>query len=93
MILKKNKIEEIDEKRQISEEGKISCFAKNPNCERCGKSFKDYKEPEYHHRLMHISGGKSKEGNIIVLCRECHDKMHGKEEIEEPSEQEIEESE
>lgn len=92
-FLKKNKIDEIDEKRQISEEEKIECFYKNPNCERCGKKFKDYKEPEYHHKLMYISGGKSEIPNIVVLCKECHDKIHGKEKILEPTEQEIEETE
>jgi len=88
-FLKKYKIEEKDEKRQISDEQKISCFAKKTKCELCGKSFKDYKEPEYHHKIMHIKGGKSELENIMVLCKECHDKIHGTEEIELPSEEEI----
>lgn len=92
-FLKKNKIGEKDEKRQISEEDKIACFTKNSICEMCGKKFKDYKEPEYHHKLMHSEGGKSEIENIMVLCGDCHDKIHGKEEIEEPSEEEIEETE
>ncbi len=92
-FLKKNKIGEKDEKRQISEEDKIACFAKSSICERCGKKFKDYKEPEYHHKLMHCEGGKSEKDNIMVLCTECHDQVHGKEEIEEPTEEETEETE
>lgn len=80
-FLNKNKISETDEKRQISEEEKISCFAKNPNCESCGKTFKDYKEPQYHHKLMHSEGGKSEIENIMVLCEDCHVKIHGPEEV------------
>lgn len=92
-FLKKYKIEEKDERRQISEEEKIDCFARNPKCKICGKTFKDYKEPEYHHKLMHSEGGKTDIDNIMVLCRECHAKIHGKEKVEEPSEAEIEEPE
>lgn len=92
-FLKKYKIEEKDEKRQITEEKKISCFAKHPNCEMCGISFKDYKEPEYHHKTLHVQGGKSEIENIMVLCSKCHDKIHGSEKIELPSEEEIEEEE
>ena len=92
-FLGKNQIDEIDEKRQISEEEKIACFGKNPNCQDCGQSFKDYKEPEYHHKLMYASGGKSKIDNIMVLCKKCHDKIHGKDEILDPTESEIEETE
>lgn len=90
-FLKRNKIDEKDEKRQISEEEKIACFNKNPNCERCHKPFKDYKEPEYHHKLMHSEGGKTEIENTMVLCVKCHDEIHGKEKVEEPSEGEIEE--
>jgi len=90
---KKYNLEEKDEKRQITEEEKISCFAKHSTCEMCGRKFKDYKEPEYHHKIMHVEGGKSNEKNIIVLCSKCHDKIHGSEKIELPSEQEIEEEE
>lgn len=90
-FLKKNKIEEKDVKRQISEEDKIACFAKNSSCEMCNKKFKDYKEPEYHHKLMYSQGGKTEIENIMVLCKECHDKIHGNQKLEEPSEAEIEE--
>ena len=90
-FLRKNKIEEKDEKRQISEEDKIACFALHPSCEMCGKSFKDYKEPEYHHKNMHVLGGKSEIENIAVLCMECHKKIHGKEKIELPTEEELSE--
>jgi 5-methylcytosine-specific restriction endonuclease McrA len=90
-FLKKYKIEEKDEKRQITEEEKISCFAKHPNCEMCGIGFKDYKEPEYHHKMLHVQGGKSEIENIMVLCNKCHDKIHGSEKIELTFEDEIEE--
>ena len=77
-FLKKYNIEEKDEKRQISEEDKIACYTIHPNCQICGKEFKDYKEPEYHHKMLHSLGGKSSIENIMVLCSKCHDEMHGK---------------
>ena len=40
---------------------------------------------------MHVEGGKSEIENIIVLCDKCHDKIHGSEKVELPSEKEIEE--
>lgn len=92
-FLDKHELEELDEKRQISDEEKIATFEKHPNCELCNKSFKDYKEPEYHHRVRHVDGGKSEIGNIVVLCDKCHDRIHGKEKIELPTEDEIEENE
>ena len=86
-FLKKYEILEKDEKRQISEEDKIAAFGKNPKCEICGLEFKDYKEPEYHHKEMHSLGGKTNLDNIMVLCTKCHDRIHGKEKIELPSEE------
>ncbi len=91
-FLEKYKLEELDEKRQISEKEKIAAFEKSNHCELCGKSFKDYKEPEYHHRKRYVEGGKSELSNIMVLCTKCHDRIHGKEKIELPSENEIEEN-
>jgi 5-methylcytosine-specific restriction endonuclease McrA len=89
--MKKYEIEEKDEKRQITEEEKIACFARFNTCQLCNIKFKDYKEPEYHHIKMHSLGGKTEIDNIMVLCRECHDKMHGESKIEDPNESEIEE--
>ena len=91
-FLDKYKIEELDEKRQISDEEKIAAFEKHDKCELCGRSFKDYKEVEYHHKIRHVDGGKSEIDNIMVLCEECHDKIHGKEKIELPDEDELEEN-
>lgn len=91
-FLKICKIEELDEKRQITDEEKIAAYAKHSNCELCGCSFKDYREAEYHHKIRHAEGGKTNLENIMVVCRKCHDKIHGKEPIELPSEGEIEEN-
>ena len=91
-FLKKYEILQKDEKRQISEEEKISCFAKHPKCEMCSVEFKDYKEPEYHHKTLHVKGGKSEIDNIMVLCQKCHDKIHGKQIVELPSEEEKDEN-
>lgn len=86
--------EELDLKRQISDEDKIAAFtAAGGKCENCGLEFKDYKEPEYHHIVMHASGGKSENENIKVLCIKCHARLRGKEEIKLPIEEETVEDE
>jgi 5-methylcytosine-specific restriction endonuclease McrA len=91
--LKKNELIELDEKRQISNEDKIAVFAKTSRCEMCRKEFKDYREAEYHHKERYADGGKSKIGNIMVLCDVCHDRIHGNAPIELPAEEEIVENE
>ncbi len=88
-FLKKYPLAELDEKRQISDEDKIAVFAKNPRCQICNKPFKDYKEPEYHHKTRYADGGKTEIPNIMILCSKCHDEVHGKISIELPSEEEI----
>ena len=90
-FLKKNDLNELDEKRQITDEEKISIFAEKPICEICSCNFKDFREPEYHHKVRHTDGGKSELNNIMVLCSKCHDEIHGKRDIEIPTEEEIEE--
>jgi 5-methylcytosine-specific restriction endonuclease McrA len=91
-FIEKNKLEELDEKRQITDEDKIAAFEKHQNCELCQRSFKDYKEAEYHHKVRHADGGKSELSNIMILCDKCHDRIHGKEEIDLPDEEEIDEN-
>lgn len=95
-FLLKYDLSELDDKRQINDEEKISAFRKAdgkceyPNCE---MEFKDYKEAEYHHKEMYAKGGKSELDNIMVLCAKCHDKIHGKENIKSELEEEYEEKE
>lgn len=91
-FLKKHKLEEVDEKRQISDEDKIAAFGQHKKCELCGHPFKDYKEAEYHHKIKYVLGGPSNLKNIVVLCSKCHKRVHGKEKIELPSEEEITEN-
>lgn len=91
-FLEKHPLEELDEKRQISDEEKIAAFEKHPQCELRGCSLKDYRDAEYHHKVRHVDGGKSELDNIMVLCKKCHDRIHGKEKIELPTEHEIEEN-
>ena len=68
---------ELDEQRQINEEDKIKCFHNaKKKCEDCGYNFKDFKEPEYHHKIQYIDGGKSEVENIAVLCDNCHAIRH-----------------
>ncbi|MEK7566706.1 MAG: DUF262 domain-containing protein [Patescibacteria group bacterium] len=86
-FLNKYPLDELDVNRQISEEDKISSFARaNHKCEGCGREFKDHKEPEYHHKIMYASGGQSDVSNIVVLCHDCHAKYRGREEIALPDE-------
>ncbi len=74
------KLKPLDENRQISDEDKISAYSNANNCcEKCGKRFKDYKEPEYHHIELFSEGGKTSLDNIMVLCTKCHDEIHNHE--------------
>ncbi len=84
-FLSKHDISELDDRRQISNEEKIIAFGRvNGKCEypNCDIEFKDYKEAEYHHKKLYSEGGKSELENIMVLCTKCHDKIHGKEQLE-----------
>jgi 5-methylcytosine-specific restriction endonuclease McrA len=67
---------ELSVNRQISDAEKISLFAKHPICQRCGAEFKDYKSPEYHHVNHYADGGATHVDNIMVLCKDCHNKEH-----------------
>lgn len=67
----------LDEQRQISDEDKLKCYHRSSKkCEECGKNFKDYKKPEYHHKMFYIEGGKTDPNNIEVLCVKCHALIH-----------------
>lgn len=88
-FLLKHPLTELDDKRQITDEEKISVFALHKNCQRCEKSFKDYKDAEYHHKDRYADGGKTDIKNIMILCASCHDIIHGTSEIVMPSEEEI----
>ncbi len=90
-FLAENTLPELDDRRQISDEEKISIFAIKNNCELCNVDFKDYKDAEYHHVDRYADGGKTVTENIMILCSKCHDIIHGKSEIVSPSEEEIEE--
>ena len=77
-FLNKHEIQERDEARQINEEDKISVFAKyDGQCQGCDKKFKDYGEPDYHHKELYSQGGKTSIENITILCKDCHHKIHG----------------
>lgn len=80
---------ELDDKRQISDEEKIAVFAIHKECELCGRTFKDYKDGEYHHKMRYADGGKSELSNIQILCVTCHDRIHGKVELQPPTEDEM----
>ena len=76
-FLKSNNVEDLDYVRQISDSEKSILFEKHPYCEVCKKEFQFYNEPEYHHIIRYVDGG-TREDNIEILCKECHDIIHGK---------------
>lgn len=89
---KKYHLDELADRRQISDEEKIAVFSEHHSCEICNTKFKDYKEPEYHHKRRFTDGGETEIGNIMVLCQKCHDEVHGKGKIILPTEDEETES-
>ncbi|MEI8204123.1 MAG: HNH endonuclease signature motif containing protein [Bacteroidota bacterium] len=91
-FLEKNPLPELDEKRQISDEQKIAAYSESPFCAECKRKFKDYKEPEYHHIKRYADGGETELDNILVICKECHDVIHGKKNIVDIEENDIPES-
>ena len=90
-FLSKNPIEQLDDKRQITDEEKLAIFSKTPYCELCKIEFKDYKEAEYHHKVRFTDGGKTEVENIMILCSKCHREIHGKQQIDLPNENDFEE--
>lgn len=76
-IVKYN-LNELDDKRQISDEEKMQVFVNKPYCSRCGKKFDNFDEPEYHHIIRYADGGKTEINNIEIYCKKCHDIIHGK---------------
>ena len=89
-FLNRHKVAPFDDKRQISDEDKIALFsAVSRKCERCGLDLKNYRKAQYHHKQLYSAGGKTKKDNIMVLCRDCHELIHGRRKIESPSEKEL----
>lgn len=81
-FLSKHEIKEKDENRQISDADKIVVFDRNDGkCQICNKEFRDHGEPDYHHKEMYSEGGKTNIDNIIILCRDCHHKVHGTDKV------------
>ena len=88
-FLAKNDLPGLDSKRQISDEDKIAIFGRyEKKCQMCGIELKDFRSAEYHHKTMYSIGGKTNLENILVLCKKCHDIIHGKGNIDLPSEEE-----
>ncbi|MBC2698830.1 MAG: HNH endonuclease [ANME-2 cluster archaeon] len=42
-------------------------------CTMCGRPAE-----EVHHKVPRSKGGKNDSGNLVVLCRECHEMLHRK---------------
>lgn len=66
-----------DPNRQISKTDKKNAYANaNGKCECCKNNIRNYKEAEYHHIIRYTDGGNTELGNIKVLCKNCHKKVH-----------------
>ncbi len=83
----------MDDKRQISDEDKIAIFTNHSGCEMCKAALKDFREAEYHHKELFSEGGKTEKDNIMVLCGDCHDLIHGRKKIDIPTENDLTEDE
>ena len=93
MFLKKFPPVPLSSRRQISEAEKAAVYARaDCKCERCKIPLKDHKAGQYHHIKPYIEGGTTDIENIMVLCRECHKIIHGKQTHEIPDGREFEES-
>ena len=46
---------------------------KSYKCSMCGRTAR-----EVHHKVPRSKGGKNDPGNLVVLCRECHETLHRK---------------
>jgi 5-methylcytosine-specific restriction endonuclease McrA len=47
----------------------------NDRCRRCFRWYGD--GFDLHHVLMKSHGGSNEMGNLMLLCRPCHDHVHG----------------
>lgn len=50
-------------------------------CEKCGTK----KRLTYHHKKPKSKGGTDDPSNIQILCRDCHNKIHGIKPIKKPN--------
>jgi hypothetical protein len=76
--------------RQINDEDKIAVFERQGRkCLSCSHQVGSFRDLEYHHKELYSQGGQTNLENIIGLCTDCHKKVHGKEKIELPTEDEV----
>lgn len=61
---------------------------KHPLCEECLKHRRYVPVEEVHHIKPISEGGTNDEGNLMSLCRSCHEKIHKKSEISSPKKNE-----
>ncbi len=59
-----------NDKRTVYEQQKHRCAD-------CGVEY-DISALEAHHKKRWVDGGHTTRDNCVMLCRECHDKRHGK---------------
>lgn len=46
------------------------------SCVNCGSLFSSLNPLTFHHLKKKVEGGKNNTGNIILLCHECHKRLH-----------------
>lgn len=59
--------------RRKREYSMIYFFIEKEKCEKCGSKENLTK----HHKIPYARGGTDDPSNIQILCRDCHDKVHG----------------
>jgi len=59
--------------KRIKDRKALQLYSK-PKCELCGKWGTD----PPHHIILKSQGGDDAPGNLINLCRDCHNDAHGK---------------
>lgn len=70
----------LDINRNFTQEQKIAIFRKyEGKCQSCNVLLKYGKsDTHYHHKNMHIKGGKTNIENGLLLCKKCHLKFYHK---------------
>jgi hypothetical protein len=49
-------------------------------CDQCGTKFSG-RIPRIHHKIAHEVGGSNTEENLMAVCKRCHDKLDGEQEM------------
>jgi hypothetical protein len=79
-MMERKQIDLIDPEKPMAYEKFSACIKERAGykCEICGSNL----NLEAHHKTFSFEGGKNTLNNGICLCRKCHKKFHGSDDIE-----------